>query len=78
MVAYPVFHPQSMLSATFVMVLGSLLLVFGLIEILVDTLDRERPTPPDPEAISRSEEHSSESCQVIESQNVGTESPIGK
>ena len=51
MVAYPVFHPQSMLSATIVMVLGSVLLVFGLIEILVDTLDRERPTPPNPEAI---------------------------
>lgn len=77
MVAYPVFHPQSMLSATVVMVLGSVLLVFGLIEILVDTLDRERPTPPDPEAISgsdSSEEHSS--GHVIESQNVGTERRI--
>jgi len=50
-------------------------LVFGLIEILVDTLDRERPTQPDPEAISGSEQHSS--GQVIDSQD-GTESSIGK
>jgi hypothetical protein len=56
MVAYPVFRPQSMLSATVVMVLGSVLLVLGFVEILVDMVDRERPCLREPEATSQ-EEH---------------------
>jgi len=56
MVAYPVLRPQSMLSATIVLALGSVLLFFGLVEILVDMVVRERPTPRDPE-VTTEEEH---------------------
>jgi hypothetical protein len=50
MVAYPVFHPQPMLSAAVVLVLGSLILFFDLVEIGVDML-----LPEHPKALKKSE-----------------------
>jgi len=47
MIVYPVFHPQSMLSSTVVMLLGCIILVFGLVEIVMDmsfSLAGDRPT----------------------------------
>jgi hypothetical protein len=38
MVAYPVFHPQSILSASVVLVLGSLILLLDLSEMAIDLL----------------------------------------
>jgi len=74
MIAYPVFHPDSMLSATVVMVLGCVSLVLGLIESLVDMLDRERPPQRDREARGEEEQKGTSCEQVTESQDVGANS----
>ena len=49
MVAYPVFRPQSILSATVVLVLGSLILFFDLMEFVLDIMTpRQIGTLEDP------------------------------